>query len=133
MVHVALKDVKKSYGERSVLKNIDVDINRGEFIAIVGKSGFGKSTLLRLPAGLEKLDDGMINMNGNSLNGLNRKARIMFQDGRLLPWKRVMDNICLALPKERREKAKEALANVGLEDRMNDWPRKLSGGQKQRV
>lgn len=57
----------------------------------------------------------------------------MFQDGRLLPWKCVIDNICIGLPKKSKGKAMEALRNVGLEDRMKDWPNKLSGGQKQRV
>src|SRR5699024_2421468 len=72
-------------------------------------------------------------MDDEPLTALNKKARIMFQDGRLLPWKRVIDNICIGLTKEKRPKAVEALANVGLTDKMYEWPRQLSGGQKQRV
>ena len=132
-IHVSLEGVSKSFSERSVLKEINLQIDRGEFIAVVGKSGCGKSTLLRLIAGLEKTCEGIIKMNGGTLTGLNKYSRIMFQDGRLLPWKRVIDNIRIALPKEEKEKAIETLQHVGLGDRLNDWPRQLSGGQKQRV
>src|SRR5690625_4151156 len=108
-------------------------IQKGEFIAIVGKSGCGKSTLLRLIAGLEKQTKGMIKINNQPLKTLNKYARIMFQDGRLLPWKNVLDNICIGLPKEKKQKAIEALKNVGLSEKMKNFPRKLSGGQQQRV
>src|SRR5699024_4868485 len=133
ITHVSLEKVQKSFSEKVILKEIDLEINKGEFIAVVGKSGCGKSTFLRLLAGLEPYDKGVIKMNGKPLHQLNQYARIMFQDGRLLPWKRVIDNICIALPKEEKEKAEETLRQVGLGDRMQDWPRKLSGGQKQRV
>jgi len=131
--HVVLDEVEKSFSERSVLKGINLTIDQGEFIAVVGKSGCGKSTLLRLIAGLEETSGGSIFVNGKPLKQLNQYARIMFQDGRLLPWKRVIDNIRIALPEEKEMKALETLRQVGLKDRMNDWPRKLSGGQKQRV
>ncbi|WP_337020202.1 ATP-binding cassette domain-containing protein, partial [Oceanobacillus massiliensis] len=93
----------------------------------------GKSTLLRLIAGLEEFNEGSIQLNGEPLKDLNKYARIMFQDGRLLPWKRIIDNVCIGLPRDYRIKAMDALQQVGLADRMNDWPSKLSGGQKQRV
>jgi sulfonate transport system ATP-binding protein len=131
--HVRLENIKKSYDERIVLNGINLDIAQGEFVAIVGKSGCGKSTLLRLIAGLEKCTEGAVVINGKDLNTLNKDARIMFQDGRLLPWKRVIDNIGVGLKGDWRTRAAEALANVGLEDRQKDWPKKLSGGQKQRV
>lgn len=131
--HVQLIDVQKSYANRSVLKGIDLTIKAGEFIAIVGKSGCGKSTLLRLLAGLEPLNKGSIKINNGPLTTLNKQARIMFQDGRLLPWKRVVDNVHIGLPKNKKAKAMEALCHVGLADRQKDWPNKLSGGQKQRV
>lgn len=131
--HVLLKNVHKCYGNRTVLNDINLGIRKGEFIAVVGKSGCGKSTLLRLIAGLESFDGGMIQIANQSLMGLNQKARMMFQDGRLLPWKRVIDNICIGLSSREQYKAMAALANVGLRDRKNDWPAQLSGGQKQRV
>jgi sulfonate transport system ATP-binding protein len=131
--HVRLESIEKSYDQRTVLNRINLQIAQGEFIAIVGKSGCGKSTLLRLIAGLEECSDGAVIINDKKLTTLNKDARIMFQDGRLLPWKRVIDNIGIGLSGVWKERAIEALTNVGLEDRQNDWPKKLSGGQKQRV
>ncbi|MBT2214959.1 ATP-binding cassette domain-containing protein [Virgibacillus dakarensis] len=131
--HVLLKDVQKGYGDRTVLNGLELSIHKGEFVAIVGKSGCGKSTLLRLIAGLERLNEGVIRINDKPLTQLNEHARIMFQDGRLLPWKRVIDNVCIGLAKDAKAKAKIALRQVGLEDRMKEYPAKLSGGQKQRV
>ncbi|WP_254660790.1 ATP-binding cassette domain-containing protein [Bacillus sp. FJAT-27225] len=131
--YVSLKGVRKCYGNRVVLDGITLDAAKGEFISIVGKSGCGKSTLLRLMAGLEGVEEGSIYSKGKKLTGLNKGARMMFQDGRLLPWKNVLDNIGLGLSGDWRPKAIDALRNVGLEERMGDWPSKLSGGQKQRV
>lgn len=131
--YLLLNGVKKEYGSRTVLDGIDFVAAPGEFLSIVGKSGCGKSTLLRLIAGLEGIDQGSIFIKGNELKGLNTHARIMFQDGRLLPWKSVLKNIGIGLDGEWEDKAVHALRNVGLEDRSGDWPSKLSGGQKQRV
>ncbi len=131
--HVSIRNLRKTYNNREVLKGIDLNIAKGEFVAIVGKSGCGKSTLLRLLAGLEPKDDGEIIINGTGLAGLNLNSRIMFQDGRLLPWKKVLDNVGIGLKGDWKPRAIEALRNVGLEDRGEDWPSKLSGGQKQRV
>ncbi|WP_082306885.1 ATP-binding cassette domain-containing protein [Bacillus sp. FJAT-27245] len=131
--YLLLKGVKKQYGPRIVLDGIDFSAAPGEFISIVGKSGCGKSTLLRLIAGLEGQHQGRIYIKGEELKGLNPHARIMFQDGRLLPWKSVLKNIGLGLNGEWLDNALLALRNVGLEDRSKDWPSKLSGGQKQRV
>ncbi|WP_409304439.1 ATP-binding cassette domain-containing protein [Peribacillus sp. SCS-155] len=130
---VCLEDVHKSFGNRLVLKGIDLNIRKGEFVAVVGKSGCGKSTLLRLVAGLDPCNDGKLLINGRALDGLNRQARIMFQDGRLLPWKKVIKNVGIGLTGEWRQDALRALYNVGLQDRAEEWPGKLSGGQKQRV
>lgn len=131
--YVQLKGVQKAYNNLSVLNNIDLTIAKGEFLAIVGKSGCGKSTLLRLIAGLEPCTKGSILMDGKPLTQLNKEARIMFQDGRLLPWKRVLDNVGVGLKGNWKERALEALDNVGLKDRKDDWPSTLSGGQRQRV
>jgi sulfonate transport system ATP-binding protein len=131
--HINVDGIQKSYNNRPVLNGINLNIRFGEFVAVVGKSGCGKSTLLRLVAGLEQYDQGSISINGNTLSRLNKDARIMFQDGRLLPWKRVIDNVGMGLTGEWRREALQALRNVGLEERSEDWPGTLSGGQKQRV
>ena len=83
---VQIQNVEKRYGEHQVLKSVNFDIQAGEFVAFVGESGGGKSTLLRLIAGLESVSSGQLLMNGQALTGLNKSARVMFQDDRLLPW-----------------------------------------------
>jgi sulfonate transport system ATP-binding protein len=126
--------LSKSYAGRQVLHGADLHIAPGEFIAIVGRSGCGKSTLLRLLAGLESADAGQITLDGEAQSHHQGDVRIMFQDARLLPWKRVLDNVALGLPGlDAKERAREALAQVGLADRANEWPAVLSGGQRQRV
>ena len=132
-VRLEVRGVDKRYGARSVLHKADLVIEPGEFVAIVGRSGCGKSTLLRLVAGLESVSGGTIRIDGDSVSGLSESTRIMFQDSRLLPWKRVQDNVALGLPPERRGAAADVLARVGLGDRLNEWPARLSGGQRQRV
>ncbi len=132
-VSLTLHGLSKRYGEREVLRQAELTIEPGQFVAIVGRSGCGKSTLLRLVAGLEKATAGTINLNQKMLNGLSDDTRIMFQDARLLPWKRVIDNVALGLPASQRAAASKVLALVGLADRGNDWPARLSGGQRQRV
>lgn len=111
---------------------MQLDVRPGEFIAIVGRSGCGKSTLLRLVAGLEKASAGQLLIDGGE-GQQSGDTRIMFQDARLLPWKRVLDNVILGLPDSAREQGRKVLAQVGLADRENEWPARLSGGQRQRV
>ena len=130
---VSVRGVTKSYGARPVLHGIDLEITPGSFLAIAGRSGSGKTTLLRLIAGLEQPDEGSVTLDGVPPANQKRAIRIMFQDGRLLPWRRVMQNITLGLPRAQFPRAEAALAAVGLPDRAHDWPRVLSGGQKQRV
>ena len=132
-VRLKLRGLTKRYGEREVLRQADLSIEPGEFVAIVGRSGCGKSTLLRLVAGLESATRGQLDIDGRAVNGLNPDTRIMFQDSRLLPWKRVLDNVALGLPPEQRPRAEAVLAQVGLAERANEWPARLSGGQRQRV
>lgn len=128
-----LKQVGKRFGERSVLSNLDVDIPAGEFIALVGRSGCGKSTLLRLLAGLDVPSSGQVFANQNPLPAARPDIRIMFQEARLLPWKKVIDNVGLGLNGHWRPRALAVLEEVGLADRAHEWPSALSGGQKQRV
>ena len=132
-VRLQVRGVDKHYGARHVLRHASLDIEPGEFVAIVGRSGCGKSTLLRLVAGLESATGGSIRIDGQDVRGLGAGTRIMFQDARLLPWRRVLDNVTLGLPRDQRARALEVLAQVGLADRAGEWPARLSGGQRQRV
>ncbi|MBO9685484.1 MAG: ATP-binding cassette domain-containing protein [Mitsuaria chitosanitabida] len=125
---VSLEGLGKSFGERQVLRDLDLRVGAGEFVAVIGRSGCGKSTLLRLLAGLDAPSAGTLEA------GEASDTRFMFQDARLLPWARVVDNVALGLAAEdARDRALEALAQVGLADRANEWPARLSGGQRQRV
>jgi sulfonate transport system ATP-binding protein len=131
---VEVRGLSKRYGERSVLQGLDLDIAPGEFVAIVGRSGCGKSTLLRQLAGLEGADAGTIRLDDRAAADGRADLRLMYQDARLLPWKRVLDNVALGLAgPDAREQAREALDQVGLAERAQDWPAVLSGGQRQRV
>ncbi|RDI22796.1 sulfonate transport system ATP-binding protein [Pseudacidovorax intermedius] len=123
----------KRYGEREVLHQLQLHVAPGEFVAIVGRSGCGKSTLLRLVAGLEPASSGQLTTDRKPIRGLHDDTRIMFQEARLLPWKRVLDNVTLGLPAGSRERGREVLAQVGLAERADEWPARLSGGQRQRV
>ena len=132
-VRLQLQHLSKRYGERQVLHNTQLTIEPGQFVAIVGRSGCGKSTLLRLVAGLESATGGSLQLDAEPVQGIRADTRIMFQDARLLPWHKVIDNVLIGLPKSAREQGEKVLAQVGLADRKNDWPAKLSGGQRQRV
>jgi sulfonate transport system ATP-binding protein len=132
-VRLEVRGVNHHYGDREVLRDLDLSVEPGEFLAIVGRSGSGKTTLLRLLAGLERPTSGAILLDGSPLLGLNRRTRLMFQDARLLPWERVADNVGLGLSREQSSRIMPALSQVGLADRAKDWPSILSGGQKQRV
>jgi sulfonate transport system ATP-binding protein len=123
----------KAFTTRQVLLGVDVAIAPGEFVAIVGQSGCGKSTLLRLMAGLDTANSGVVALAGEPPRPGSPLVRMMFQDARLLPWRRVIDNVALGLPVGRKAEAGSALAEVGLAERGTDWPSILSGGQRQRV
>ena len=131
---VKVSGLTKTYGKNQVLQSLDLEITPGEFIAIMGRSGGGKSTLLRMIGGFERPSDGRVLIDGEPLRKRNRSARTMFQNARLLPWNHVLDNVGLGLNnKDWRQKAEKALHQVGLAERAGDWPAVLSGGQKQRV
>jgi len=130
---VTLAGIVKNYGNRAVLKDINLRISPGQFVAVVGRSGCGKSTLLRLLAGLEKTTRGELLSGSAPLGNVQDDTRLMFQDDRLLPWKKVIDNVGLGLKGNWRPAAQAALEEVGLAARANEWPAALSGGQKQRV
>ncbi|WP_295958530.1 ATP-binding cassette domain-containing protein [Rhodoferax sp.] len=132
-VRLQLQHLSKRYGDRTVLHNTQLTIEPGQFVAIVGRSGCGKSTLLRLVAGLEAASSGSLQLDAEAIDGIREDTRILFQDARLLPWRKVIDNVLIGLPKSARELGQKVLAQVGLADRQKDWPAKLSGGQRQRV
>jgi len=131
-VSVSINDVSIALGGRTVLEHFDIEIPAGEFVAIVGRSGCGKSTLLRSIVGLETPQAGSIEL-GSAAETSKPDVRIMFQDSRLLPWKRILPNVALGLDSSRMTDAQNVLAQVGLAERANDWPATLSGGQRQRV
>jgi len=130
---IKLAALQKSFGEADILKGIDLDINPGEFIALVGKSGCGKSTLLRLVSHLELPSQGTVEVDGTIAEGINPQVRYLFQEARLLPWKTVLENVAIGARGRDSETAKEALRAVNLLDKADEWPEVLSGGQRQRV
>lgn len=132
-VRIAARSLTKRFGEREVLRETRLDVQAGEFVAIVGRSGCGKSTLLRLVAGLDAASSGSLQVDGQEVRSLHNDTRIMFQEARLLPWRRVRDNVTLGLPASEHHRADTVLRQVGLGDRGKDWPARLSGGQRQRV
>lgn len=128
-----LNHISKRYGEKIILNELDLHIPAGQFVAVVGRSGGGKSTLLRLLAGLEPASGGVILAGNAPLATAQEETRLMFQEARLLPWKSVIDNVGLGLKGDWKAAATQALAAVGLANRASEWPAALSGGQKQRV
>jgi sulfonate transport system ATP-binding protein len=110
---LSIQNLSKSFGTLQVLRDVDLEVVPGEFVAIVGRSGCGKSTLLRLLAGLETPTQGEILLDGHPLRGFNADARVMFQDSRLLPWRRVLDNVALGLKQNGKEHGLWALQQVG--------------------
>jgi len=122
-----LSGIRKRYGENTVLDNVDITIRKGEVVALVGPSGTGKTTVLRLLAGLESASGGRTEVTGNT--------SVVFQEPRLIQALRVWKNVLLddAIKPDARERAFAALRDVGLEDKLDSWPVSLSGGQAQRV
>jgi sulfonate transport system ATP-binding protein len=128
---VALEGVEKRFGDRVVLRGIEASIAPGEFVTVVGRSGSGKSTLLRLLSGLEAPSGGALRIGARA--EAKHDVRVVFQEPRLLPWKSVLDNVCLGLGQSAHARARDVLGAVGLDDRLSDYPGVLSGGQLQRV
>lgn len=121
-----------------VLERVSLNVEPGEFVALLGPSGCGKSTLLRLVAGLESADSGTLAADGADITGPDPSRVVVFQDPTLYPWRRVWDNVALGLEaqgllKTTEGKVDEALAKVGLSQFARAYPRQLSGGMAQRV
>ena len=144
---VRLVGVRKSFGENLVLDGIDLAVDAGEVLVVIGPSGSGKSTLLRCVNLLESVDAGGIFLEGEEItkrgtdrSAIRQRIGIVFQQLNLFPHLRVIDNITLAARRVRRvpraqaeKRAHELLATVGLEAKAREYPHQLSGGQQQRV
>jgi polar amino acid transport system ATP-binding protein len=145
---VDIRQLRKRFGDNEVLKGVDLDVRRGEVIAIIGKSGSGKSTLLRCINGLEAFQDGTLHVDGQALKHDDAKAMrelrqhvgMIFQGFNLFPHLSVGRNVMLAPTLVRKAGAVDAeatarrlLARVGLAEKFDAWPDQLSGGQQQRV
>jgi sulfonate transport system ATP-binding protein len=124
-----LSGVGKSFGDRQVLQAIDLHVEAGQFVSLIGPSGVGKSTLLRILAGLDEPTQGRLVIDGSQGQA---DIRIMFQEDRLMPWRTVLRNVTLGL-RQRDDDARRLLGAVGLAGREADFPSVLSGGQRQRV
>jgi polar amino acid transport system ATP-binding protein len=143
---INLTGVTKSFGTTQVLKQIDLDVRQGEVLVLIGASGSGKSTVLRIMSGLETADAGEVWVNEVPLHDARRAREIrghvgmVFQQFNLFPHKNALGNVSLALikarkmnPADARKRAMDALDRVGLADRADHYPSQLSGGQQQRV
>jgi sulfonate transport system ATP-binding protein len=125
---VQIRGLVRRFTRKGVLDGVDLEIGAGEFVALLGRSGSGKSTLLRALADLDHEAEG----SGTLI--VPDRLSVVFQDARLLPWKRVLDNVVLGLDGPgARERGRQALAEVELEGRERSWPHELSGGEQQRV
>ncbi|MGN7398090.1 ABC transporter ATP-binding protein [Peribacillus frigoritolerans] len=138
-MQLAIEGVNKGFGNKEILKNVNLQIKPHEIICILGHSGCGKSTLLNLIAGFLQPDSGSITVDGVPITGPSKSRGVVFQDHALFPWYNVLSNISFGLtvqgvPKpEANEKAMEYLQLVGLQDYAYHHPDELSGGMKQRV
>jgi NitT/TauT family transport system ATP-binding protein len=136
---LALHRVHARFGTQAVLEDITLDIVAGRFVSIVGPSGCGKSTLLNILAGLRPACSGRVDVFGEPLSGINRRASYMFQQDVLLPWKTVIQNVQFGLTLRRTDageaqgRARVWLERVGLSGVERHYPYQLSGGMRKRV
>lgn len=125
---LSISKLHRAFDGRVVLESIDLQIQRGEFVALLGRSGSGKSTMLRAVAGLDR-DPGL-----TGTISVPARRSVLFQDSRLLPWARVIDNVTLGeYGAGALERARQALREVELDGKEHQWPKTLSGGEQQRV
>ena len=144
MEKILINDLSFAYPDepnRLIIKDINLEIEQGEFVCLLGQSGCGKSTLLKLLAGLQKPSQGEITIDGDPIKGASLERTVVFQDYGLFPWRTAGENILLALQqkypkqpkKELKNRAMEMLKQVGLDESVyKKLPKELSGGMKQR-
>ena len=145
---ISAKNISKKYGSLEVLKDVSLEIKKGEIVSIVGSSGAGKSTLLQIMGTLTKADSGLLEINSKKINSLssselavfrNNEIGFVFQAHHLLPEFTALENVCLpswikgTSKKEALKKGAELLTIFGLSERLNHKPMELSGGEQQRV
>lgn len=145
---IEVRDIRKSFGSLEVLKGVDIAIDRGEIVSIVGTSGAGKTTLLQILGTLDRADSGELRIDGTDIMGMNnrkqaefrnRRLGFIFQFHRLLPEFTALENVmipALIAGKSRKEASCEAerlLSDLNLSDRASHKPSELSGGEKQRI
>ena len=142
MAYIKFENIVKNYGRNVVLKNINLEIEKGQLVTLLGPSGCGKSTLLRCLAGLEEVTEGKIFLDGRDITNVNPRERDMgmvFQQYSLFPNMTVLENVEFGMKlkktdkKEMKERAEDMLGIVGLKDKMYSYPANLSGGQQQRA
>ena len=142
MSYIRFENINKSFGDNHVLKDINLEVEKGELVTLLGPSGCGKSTLLRCLSGLEQVTSGRIYLDGEDITDVSPRRRgigMVFQQYSLFPNMSVRDNVAFGLkmkgtPKEEiEERVKEMLAIVGLSEKIDQFPMQLSGGQQQRV
>ncbi|KAA0693341.1 ABC transporter ATP-binding protein [Neorhizobium sp. P12A] len=125
---VRISNLTRSFAGHAVISGIDLEIEKGEFVALLGRSGSGKSTLLRAVAGLD------VDAAGTGQIEIPERHSVLFQDSRLLPWASVIDNVSLGIyDADIHDRARAALTEVELPGKENVWPKTLSGGEQQRV
>ena len=145
---INVKDIHKSFGSLEVLKGVNLEIQKGEIVSIIGKSGAGKTTLLQIIGTLDKANSGKVEINGVDVSGLNEKELaefrnkhigFIFQFHQLLPEFNALENVMMPAMigrmdwKEAEKRATELLTDLGLGERLTHKPNELSGGEKQRV
>ena len=145
---IRVKDIHKSFGSLEVLKGVDLEIQKGEIVSIIGKSGAGKTTLLQIIGTLDKANSGKVEINGVDVSGLsekelaefrNKHIGFIFQFHQLLPEFNALENVMMPAMigrmdwKEAEKRATQLLTDLGLGERLSHKPNELSGGEKQRV
>lgn len=134
----SVRRVNRTFGTRTVLREVNIEIEPGQVVALLGSSGSGKSTLLRLVAGPDRATDGRIEIDGNAVHGIDPRCAVVFQEPRLLPWRSLAANVAFGLPPgTARSKGSAAVQHwldvVGLHEFGNHYPRQVSGGMAQRA